>query len=445
MDVSELILASLGLQDVLLESVNFNKEKLTAEVVVRQKREGARCRECFCKIYGIKQWYRRVLRGAPLGAFTEVTVIFYQLQGACIDCLGIRLAHAPFIHPRFKRLTTAFAETAGRLMEEITCEAAARLLRYDSKPLWDLDQWRMTRMKPLLKPLTEKLTIKLASADEVHQRTIKPKTDKWNKDAWVKKFITNLVCYNHSKVIANAAGRDARALKNCLMQLTEPQRLAIEYLAVDMHDPFIRAATKLCPNANIAVDRFHLAEQLNKRFDEVRKTEFAKAKENKEIFIEGMLSPSRRFVLVEREKELSKADQKMLERLRNLNKNIHNAMLIVEYFHVLLDKKNVTEFRKSLELWHRLVIESGLEPFKKFAKLVRKYRLNIENYIRTHLTTAVSEGLNNKIKVLKRMGYGYTNEKSFMNKILQRCGFLNSTHINTNSWFWAIPSEGIGT
>ncbi|MCM2282835.1 MAG: transposase [Bdellovibrionaceae bacterium] len=127
-----------------------------------------------------------------------------------------------------------------------------------------------------------------------------------------------------------------------------------------------------------------------------------------------------------------------------MNQNINTAMLLVEYFHAVLDKKNVKDFRKALELWYGLVKESGLKPLKDFARLVRKYRLNIETYIRSHLTTAVSEGLNNKIKVLKRMGYGYTNEESFMNKILQRCGFLNSGYIPTNSWFFEVP-EAVGT
>lgn len=143
-------------------------------------------------------------------------------------------------------------------------------------------------------------------------------------------------------------------------------------------------------------------------------------------FQQEMLHGTRRFILVERDKDLSKDDQKRLKRLRDLNQNIHTAMLLVEYFHAVLDKKNVTEFRKALNLWYGLVKESKLKPLQTFARLVRKYRLNIETYIRSHLTTAVSEGLNTKIKVLKRMGYGYTNEKSFMNKILQRCGFLHS-------------------
>jgi hypothetical protein len=74
----------------------------------------------------------------------------------------------------------------------------------------------------------------------------------------------------------------------------------------------------------------------------------------------------------------------------------------------------------------------------EFLKTVKKYQHRIETYISSHLTTAVSEGINNKIKVLKRVGYTYTNEESFKNKILQRCGLLNSRNINTNNWFFEI-------
>ena len=207
-----------------------------------------------------------------------------------------------------------------------------------------------------------------------------------------------------------------------------------------MHDPFISVIHKMCPRASIAVDRYHLAERINKCFDEVRREEFHKARHNKDQFQEGMLSPSRRFVLVEKEKKLSPGDFKMIEQLKKINSNILNAMILVEHFHVLLDKKNIGEFRKGLTLWYRLVRESKLPPFRSFAKTLRKYRLNIESYIRSRLTTAVSEGLNNKIKVLKRMAYGYANQESFLNKILQRCGYLNSRHINTNNWFWVLPA-----
>ena len=111
-------------------------------------------------------------------------------------------------------------------------------------------------------------------------------------------------------------------------------------------------------------------------------------------------------------------------------------MLIVDEFHKVLEEKGVGPFRKRLARWYRLIRQARLKPLTTFALKVRKYRMNIEAYIRSNLTTAISEGLNNKIRVLKAMAYGYTNEKSFMNKILQRCGFLNAKWMDTKLLFF---------
>jgi transposase len=153
-----------------------------------------------------------------------------------------------------------------------------------------------------------------------------------------------------------------------------------------------------------------------------------------------MLEPHRRFILVARKKDLSKSEQKLLDKLRRVNESIQTAMLLVEYFHKALDKTSLRTFRQTLGLWYRVVRESQLEPFLKLAKTIRRYRKNIEAYISSRLTTAAAEGLNNKIKVLKRMGYGYSNPTSFCRKILQRCGYLNHLSINTDDFFYRWPN-----
>lgn len=237
---------------------------------------------------------------------------------------------------------------------------------------------------------------------------------------WEPKFITNLVCPTEGKVLFNGPGRSASSLAIAMSVLSPGQLLAVERFAVDMHDPFIMTIKAKCPNAQVCVDRFHLVQAINNTFDKVRRQEFKLAKENKDQFNQNMLEPHRRFILVTREKDLSKSELKLLDKLRSVNKNIHTAMLLVEYFHKLLDKKNIKSFRKALMTWYLVVRESKLKAFLQLSKTIRKYRKNIEAYITSGLTTAVSEGLNNKIKVLKRMGYGYSNELSFMRKILQR-------------------------
>lgn len=438
MDFSNVIINALGLQEVSIEKIEQDPEKLSLKVFVRQNKQDCRCHHCSSPIVFVHEWKERLIKAPPLGAFLFVTVVLLQLRGHCQLCNDqVRSAKIKFIHPNFQNMTMALCELAGRLMEEMPCGAVARWLGLNSKTMWDLDQHRMKKMKLLMK-LPANIDLSKMSADEVHFRTM-PKVDSITKPEI--KFVTNLICYKEGKVLSNAMGRDAKALAKCLKVLSPEQRLQIKMFAVDMHDPFMLAIRKLCPNAQICVDRYHLAERVNQAFDELRKAEFKKATDSEDKFQLKMLAPHRRFVLVEKEKKLKKDDLKMLDRLKELNKNILNGMILVEHFHRMLDKVLVTEFRKSLQLWYQLVRESGLLPFRKLSKLIRKYRHYIEAYVESKLTTAKSEGLNNKIKVLRRSGYGYTNEQSYMNKILQRCGYLNSRFINTNDWFWRLPVE----
>ena len=436
MDFENLIIEALGLQDVTVEKIEADKSRLRLELTVRQNRDSCRCHKCKFPISYVREWKPRKINAPSLGAFLYVEVTLLQLRGVCMSCNDkTRSAEVSFVHPHFQNMTRALCELAGRWMEELPCAAVARFFGLNSKTMWDLDQHRMRQMKPLT-AFPKGISFIKMSADEVHFRTL-PKVDSSTRGE--VKFVTNLVCYSESKILANAPGRDQKSLMKCLDVLSPEQRAQIEYFAVDMHDPFILTIKKMCPNAKICVDRFHLAQKVNETFDELRKREFKLAEDKNDQFQLKMLSPHKRFILVEREKRLNKSDQKSLERLKSINKNIFSGMILVEHFHRILDKTDVSEFRKSLILWYRLVRESGIAVFKKLARLIRKNRGYIEAYILSGLTSAKSEGLNNKIKVLRRSGYGYTNEQSYMNKILQRCGYLNSRYINTTSWFWENP------
>ena len=340
-------------------------------------------------------------------------------------------------------MACGFAEYCARLMEEMTCEAVARLTKANSRTLWKLDQWRCQYLKKHLYELPEDLDTTKLSADEVHFRTKKYLAHERKTPFCPKretKFLTNLICSSKSKVIACHPGRDAWSLRRCLKELSPVHLSKVKYISVDMNPGYFKAIMKVCPDAEVAVDRFHLVQKLNEVFDDVRKQEYKKAANNRDSFQKTMLSAGSRFMYLERVDTKSVEEHNMLGKIKLLNDQINNAMIITDYFHQVLDQKSLGLFRKKLTRWYQLVRESGSKHYKKFAKLIRKYRKNIETYIKTGLTTAISEGMNNKIKVLKRMGYGYSNEKAFQNKILQRCGFLNSRHINTNFMFWHVPT-----
>lgn len=440
MDFREIIIAFLGIQDVVIEDVKRFKKDLRVEIKVRQQRSECFCSRCGLQFSAVKEWVLRELRAPPLGIYQKVTLKFMQMRGFCEDCNRTCVARVDWIHPKFESMACSFAEVAGRLMEEITCEAVGRILDCDSKMMWALDQHRMEVMLQFLK-LPDDLDVSYLCADEVHFRTIEVKNRKGLfAKRWRPEFITNLVCPSAGKVLFNAMGRDSKALKAALMVLSPGQKLAVERFAVDMHEPFISAIKQECPNAKVVIDRFHLAQKINEAFDKLRRLEFKKARDQKNNFTEGMLEPHRRFILVARDPNLSKSELKLIEKLRLANKDINLGMLLVEYFHKALDQKTIKGFRQVMARWYQLCRAAKLKPFRDFAKTLRRYRKNVEAYITSRLTTAVIEGLNNKIKVLRRMGYGYTNSISYCRKILQRCGYLNHLSINTDEFFFKWPN-----
>ena len=64
---------------------------------------------------------------------------------------------------------------------------------------------------------------------------------------------------------------------------------------------------------------------------------------------------------------------------------------------------------------------SGLSALASFVALLRKRWEHILNYFHTRLTRGGVEGLNNKIKVVKRCAYGFRNFEHFALRVLVEC------------------------
>ncbi|MFO0794960.1 MAG: transposase [Candidatus Brocadiaceae bacterium] len=72
-----------------------------------------------------------------------------------------------------------------------------------------------------------------------------------------------------------------------------------------------------------------------------------------------------------------------------------------------------------------VAIRSGMASFVELGYKFFRKRHYVLNYFVYKITSAVSEGINNKIKRLKHMAYGYRDVKYFLLKIHQHCGLLD--------------------
>jgi transposase len=75
--------------------------------------------------------------------------------------------------------------------------------------------------------------------------------------------------------------------------------------------------------------------------------------------------------------------------------------------------------RRFWEQWYSRAIRSKIEPLKAFARKLRGYIDGILSHCRFPLHTSLIEGINNKIKVIKKMAYGYRDDDYFFLKVRQ--------------------------
>ncbi len=79
----------------------------------------------------------------------------------------------------------------------------------------------------------------------------------------------------------------------------------------------------------------------------------------------------------------------------------------------------------NLREWIVAAIKSEIPSFVELGYKFFRKRHYVLNYFIYKITTAISEGINNKIKRLKRMAYGYRDVTYFLLKIHQHCGLLS--------------------
>jgi transposase len=136
-----------------------------------------------------------------------------------------------------------------------------------------------------------------------------------------------------------------------------------------------------------------------------------------------ILHCNKRFILMQNTVFDKKRD--LLERLSSLNERVYKAMLLKEQFLTIYqagDRKTAyANLRQSIVA----AINSDMPSFEELEYKFFRKRHYVLNYFICEITAAISEGINNKIKRLKCMAYGYRDVNYFLLKIHQHCGLLN--------------------
>lgn len=209
-------------------------------------------------------------------------------------------------------------------------------------------------------------------------------------------------------------GRDKNTLNDFWKRL-HASRAKVLAVATDMWPPYIGAVTSYLPKAKIVYDRFHIVRNFNRVVDDVRKSVFHEETDlNKRKLIKGT-----RWLILKNSENLDdeKSEGQRLAKALKINQPLAAAYYLKEELQQLWLQPDVQAATKFLNSWTKKLYATGMSAFKRFANGLLAHRTGILNWFYHPISTGPLEGLNNKIKVLKRKAYGYRDQDYFCLKI----------------------------
>jgi len=219
-------------------------------------------------------------------------------------------------------------------------------------------------------------------------------------------------------VLGVLKNRKKKTVKEFLLSIPSNLANTVKNVCCDMYDGFINAAKEVFGSKiNVIIDRFHVAKNYRGAIEKLRKKELKRLKkeltENDYKKLKNIM-----WILRRKESDLSESDKETLKFFFKhsilMKKAYQFRNKLTDIFNQNLSKKQA---KRKIKRWIKSIEESGLTCFDTFIKTLRKLWDDILNYFTDRLNSGFVEGLNNRIKVIKRRCYGIFNIKNLFQRI----------------------------
>lgn len=216
------------------------------------------------------------------------------------------------------------------------------------------------------------------------------------------------------RVLWVGEGNSRAAIRPFFEQLG-PQCDAIEAVAMDMNTAFDLEVRMHCAQAEVVYDLFHVVARFGREVvDRVRVDQANALRQDKPA---RRVVKRSRWLLLRNRDNLTDEQAVQLDELLAANQPLASVYLLKTLLKEIWYAPSVwVGFRRWRE-WYRLCKQSGIKAALQFAKRLRNYLRGILASARYRLHTSCLEGVNNKIKVIKRMAYGFRDTDYFFLKI----------------------------
>lgn len=238
--------------------------------------------------------------------------------------------------------------------------------------------------------------------------------DEFKGNAGNFKYQVSLMDGKERKVIDIIECRHKVHLFNYFNKFSLEERKKVKYIVMDLWQPYKDLAKTYFPKAKIVADRFHYTRYIVQAVDTVKKQ------------VQNTLTPEER-------RYFKHSKKLLLSRYINLSKEQREELnyILINYSEELRrvynEKEELLDIVHSdekylaidkLNQWVKYNLDSKYEVLKECAKTYQNWIEEIRNSLLVPYSNGVMEGYNNKIKVLKRIAFGFRNFHNFKARIL---------------------------
>lgn len=354
------------------------------------------CYICKGRSETVHKWIKRSIRDLDFGP-AQVSIECMYRQIFCMNCGSIIVEDLEFFEP-WRRITKRLARYIHDLCKVLTVQDVARRLNLDWKTVKDIDKTFLEEEYGK----TEYHDLTILAVDEIAVRR-------------GHRYMTVVLDYLTGRVVWMGEGRRTDTIMNFFDGMTEEHIQKLEAIAMDMWDPFIKAVNTKAPHVKIVFDLFHVVKEFNKVIDRVRIDEYHKASESDKKVIKGS-----KYLLLKNTENIDKPeDKEHLDRLLKLNETISKVMILKDTLKLIWECTGREEARRQIDEWCVMAQSIHHPSVDAFVRRIQRYHYGILNHCDYPIHTSILEGINNKIKLIKRKSYGFHDDRYFSLKVIQ--------------------------
>lgn len=290
------------------------------------------------------------------------------------------------------------------------------------QPLPDMsDDHQMTKR---LVEQVEKIALLRTFADVARETGVDEKTVRRVTAAYIKrleaahKFQTpRWLGLDEVFIIKKARGVVANVKDRCMVDLLPDRnkitignyvnnvldRSKIEVVTMDMWVPYRSVARELCPKADVVVDKFHVVRMASDALNTVRKSIRGDLAKRARLKLKDD-----RWILNRRFKDLDDWQKITLEAWSQEHPILGKAWVAKESFYDIWDCKTAKEARECYDIWRDRLPQELYETFRPLVTALENWDTEIFHHFDHGATNAYVEALNSVIRVVNRMGRGYS-------------------------------------